>query len=731
MGTPKSIESKATPNTVRTVSRKKSKWTESTCANVRSNQYTGRAGSAGGFSCQKTRDRSYPVFPLLVLLTWLTSSLPPVLAQKSAPDAEELMTLSFDELMAVNVNKVYGASKYEQPVTQAPASITIITSSQIKRYGYRTLVEVLRSVRGFYTGDDRNYTYLGVRGFLRPGDNNSRILLLINGHRINDNIYDGAPVGSEFPIEIDLIERVEVIRGPSSALYGNSAFFGVINVVTKHPSKNQGSEVSGEVGSFDGYKARYSFGEEFKNGSSLLVSGSYFDRRGDQNLYYPEFDNSSQDFGVAHRRDRDQYHNLFTQFNYQSFTLDAGLHVREKGVPTGSYGTAFNHPGNQTEDLTAFINSRHVHEFSNELELTSRLSYGRYDFNGQYIYEGESAADPPFIPNYDQARGEWIIGETTFRKRFLQKHQAIAGFEYRHNIERDQTNFDLSPPFTYLDSQKHGQVWSPYATVELNIRTNLTLNAGIRHDHYETFGNTTNPRAGIIYQVRKTSTLKYIYGEAFRAPNAFELYYGDDGFTAKPNPELNPEEIATHEFIWEEQLSPHFNTSFSFFQYDIENLITQSIDPTDGLLMYQNIDEIRAQGVEWEISGRRQNGLEGKISYAYQQSEDLGTSGKLFNAPSHLVKLHLTVPLYRDTVFLGFESLYTSSRITSSLDSLSGFWLNNLTLFSQDLRPGLDLSASIYNLFDQRYFDPAGPEHLQSRIQQDGRTFRVKLTYRF
>jgi outer membrane receptor protein involved in Fe transport len=194
---------------------------------------------------------------------------------------------------------------------------------------------------------------------------------------------------------------------------------------------------------------------------------------------------------------------------------------------------------------------------------------------------------------------------------------------------------------------------------------------------------------------------------------------------------LNPEEIATHEVIWEEQVTEHVTTSASYFQYDIENLITQDTDPTDGLLMYQNIDNIRAQGAEFEIRGRRANGLHGRISYAYQQSEDLGTDSKLFNAPEHLIKFHLSVPLYRDSIFLGWESLYMSSRITRSLDSVSGFWLNNLTIYSQDLRPGLDLSASIYNLLDQRYFDPAGPEHLQSRIEQEGRSFRVKISYRF
>ena len=89
---------------------------------------------------------------------------------------------------------------------------------KFKRYGYRTLADILRSVRGFYVTNDRNYSYLGVRGFSRPGDYNARILLLVDGHRLNDNIFGAALIGTEFPLDVDLIERVEIIRGPSSSL---------------------------------------------------------------------------------------------------------------------------------------------------------------------------------------------------------------------------------------------------------------------------------------------------------------------------------------------------------------------------------------------------------------------------------------------------------------------------------------------------------------------------------
>ncbi len=683
----------------------------------------------GTTSIQKERVPS--ILSLFLLNVFLLLSVTIGHAQDQAPGAANLMAMTFDELLEINTEKVYGASKFVQTASSAPSSITVIDAAQIRRFGYRTLAEIIRSVRGFYTSGDRNYDYIGVRGFLHPGATNSRLLLLINGHRINDNIYDGGSFGTDFPIDVDLIDRVEVVRGPSSALYGNSAFFGVINVITRQSSDFNRGEVSSEIGSFETHKTRFSLSDQFQNGASLLLSGSYFHRRGQANLYYPELDDAETNFGIARRRDGDEFSNLFTQFNYRSFTIDAGLHIREKDIPTGSYETAFNHPGNRTEDISGFVNIKHLHQISDDSDITSRLTYGHYDFNGQYIYEEEEDGILFITPNFDRAKGRWLIAESYLRQQFLKKHQAIGGFEYRYDIQQDQRNFDRMPPFSYLNTQNAGDVWSPYLSVELNLRTNLTLNAGIRHDHYDSFGGTTNPRTALIYQPRPASTLKYIYGEAFRAPNAFELYYGDSGSTAKPNPGLNPEEIRTQELVWEEQINSEFSTALSVFHYDIENLISQRVDPADDLLMYRNVEAIRAQGIEAEVSRKSTSGIQGRISYAFQESEDLRDVGNQFNAPSHLIKANLIVPVWRDKLSLGWETLYTSQREAISGATAPEFWLSNLTLFGHNIRPGMDVSVSIYNLFDQRFFDPANPEHIQGLIEQDGRTFRLKLTYRF
>lgn len=148
-------------------------------------------------------------------------------AQVAGTDAGRM---SIEDLLSVEV--VSTASKFPQEVREAPASITVISAADIRRYGHRTLNDVLRSIRGLYTSYDRNYAYVGVRGLSRPGDYNTRVLLLLDGHRLNDAIYDMAPIGTDYPIDVSLIERVEVIRGPASSLYGTSAFVAVINVVT-------------------------------------------------------------------------------------------------------------------------------------------------------------------------------------------------------------------------------------------------------------------------------------------------------------------------------------------------------------------------------------------------------------------------------------------------------------------------------------------------------------------
>jgi outer membrane receptor for ferrienterochelin and colicins len=635
----------------------------------------------------------------------------------------DLTDLSLEELMEIEIPTVYSASKYEQKVTQAPSSVSIVTAEEIKKYGYRTLADILRSIRSFYISYDRNYSSLGVRGFNRPGDYNSRILLLIDGHRINENVYDSVSIGTDFVLDVDLIERVEVIRGPSSSLYGGNAFFAVINIITKRGQNFKGPEVSGEAGSFYTYRSRLTYGNLFQNSLEVLFSGSYYHSKGDQHLFFKEFDDPTTNNGIAENCDSDQFYSLFSNVSFKDFNLQGAYVSREKTIPTGSYGTDFNDPHNRTIDAQGYLDLKYEHRFDDQLDVMARLYYDDYYYRGDYIYSS--------VLNKDLAWGKRWGGELKFFKMLLRNHKVTLGGKFNDNFRQDQRNYDVEPYLLLLDEENDSENWGVYIQDEFSILKNLILNAGFRHDQYSTFGGTNNPRMALIYNPFEKTIIKLLYGTAFRPPNVYELYYDDGRYTTKSNPDLEPERIRTYEIVYEQYFGKHFFGTTSLFTYEIKDLISQVLDPSDHLLVFHNIEEVEAKGIEFELGGEWPNGMEGRVSYSFTKTKDLETGGVLTNSPKHLAKFNLIFPLMKDKIFLGMEEQFTGNRKTLAGKKADAFLITNLTLFSQNLISGLEISASVYKLFNRKYSDPGSGEHLQDLLKQDGQAFRFKLTYRF
>lgn len=277
---------------------------------------------------------------------------------------------------------------------------------------------MLLSVRGFYVIYDRNYTYVGVRGFSRPGDYNARILFLIDGHRDNDNIYDGAYVGTEFPVDINLIDHVEIIRGPGSAVYGTGAFVAVINVVTRRGRDLNGWEISGEGGSWDTYKGQVSFGRRFSDQIETFLSGTFYRSLGHTRLFFPEFSGAATNNGIAADADADKSYSLLGDLMRGDFTIHGVANSRTKHIPTASFGTVFHDPRTQTTDARSYVDVQYAHTFQNNWDVLARASYDWYGYHGTYIYDYVGNGIPPFTKNVDLSNGTGRTLNSTRRECF-------------------------------------------------------------------------------------------------------------------------------------------------------------------------------------------------------------------------------------------------------------------------------------------------------------------------
>ncbi|HKV24508.1 MAG TPA: TonB-dependent receptor [Candidatus Acidoferrum sp.] len=636
--------------------------------------------------------------------------------------------MNLEDLAKIKVESVYGASKFLQKAADAPTLITVVTAEQIQEHAYRTLADVLRTVPGFYVINDRNYSYVGVRGLLSPGDYNARILFLVDGHRLNDNIFDGAYVGTSFPVDIDLIDRIEVIRGPNSSVYGTGAFAAVINVITKRGRDLSAVEVSGEAGSRNSYKERASYGNRYDNGLEAFLSGSFYNSQGHERLFFPEFDSPSTNNGIAENADGDRAAGIFADIIYRDLDVHVVEGSRTKHIPTASFGTVFNDPRTRTTDTRGYVDLQYHHVFRG-WETLGRLSYDWYDYHGIYVYDYSGNGIPPYTQNYDAASGTWWDFQGDASRVLFKRHRVTLGTEFRQDLQQQQTNYDLQPYFLFLNDHRSAWIAAAYFQDEYSIRKNLAFVAGVRSDWHKRFGNTLSPRAGLLFNPTRNTSLKASYSWAFRAPNSYESFYGvAESNTA--NPGLMPERIRSWELDVEHRFGTVYSISGEGFLNRIDDLIVAQTDPVTGNPVYLNSSPVQTKGIGLELGATWANGWEGSVSHTLQDSRNLVTKDVLTNSPKQLSLMSLSAPLVKRKLFASLDARYVSRRRTVAQTELGGYFLMNATLFTRKLTDELELSGGIYNLLDKHYAESGGLEHRETSIAQDGRSFRIKLTFR-
>ena len=654
----------------------------------------------------------------------------------AAASSQSLTDLSLEDLMQIDAGQVFGASERLQPAVEAPASVSFITAQEIHRYGYRTLADVLRAVRGVYVTNDRNFSFVGIRGFGKPGDYNSRILLLVNGHRVNDNIFGQAELGAEFGLDPAMFERVEIIRGPASSLYGDSAFFAVVNVITRSGASLGGSSLTVENGTLGTRLVRSSTGQRFANGLDMALSATYEHSDGVSQLFFPVFNTPLTNHGVAEDLDAEGAKQLYGRFNARGLTVTTMFGTRKRLVPTASAGTQFNEQlfPQQSTDRHGMVDADYGRSFG-DTRLTLRASYDRFSYSGTFPLAVEGDGTPTAVAETSGLGTRWSVSTGVMRSLFT-RHTLRAGVEFIDNLHQNQRATFLLDPAPFLDQRNSSTQQALYVQNETRVTRWLIANAGLRYDRYEQFDRVT-PRAAVIVLPSSSQSFKYLYGGAFRAPNEYEL---NESYFGERVQALRPEAIDTHEFVWERYFNDRLRTAVSTYWYKADRLITPTLDPdTLGGISYLNQGEVRAKGLELEAQLRLRGESRALVSYALQRTADRETEDELPNSPRHMAKARVSLPGPTGRSFISIEGQYLSRRATLPRPNLGDFAFAthvpqsatlNVTMV-QPLGHAWEVTGGVRNLFNARYADPVSDQHAQAAIQQNGRTARIGLTWKF
>jgi iron complex outermembrane receptor protein len=630
--------------------------------------------------------------------------------------------VSLDSLLNTRIS---AASKYDQRAAEAPASVTIITSDDIRNYGYRNFQEVLEGVRGFYVSNDRNYPYLGTRGFSRPTDYNNRILVLVDGHTLNEPVWGGVSVGTDLPINLDAVERIEIVRGPGSVLYGSSAMFAVINVVTKSGTEIDGLATSANLGSAGMRQLGVAGGHAFGTSGSFAVS-ALASRSDGEDLYFAEYDAPETNFGRVRGLDWEERIGGVGGVQWGGVTARAGYRWRAKGIPTGAYDARFGDSRTETTDDNLWSEVALRREIRNAYRLTARLYADRYHYDGVYPED----AGPEYV---DLGQATTTGAEAMIVWDASSRNRMTFGSDYRRVFRAAYA--ETYPDGSVYEDNAPFHSASVFAQNELHVLPRLTLVTGLRVDKMSDVSAALAPRVAVIATPDRRTTIKALYGEAYRAPSAAEARLTTTFY--ERNPELEPERIQTLELSLQRRLASPILANVSLYEYRISDLIDQVEFGDEGRARFENVSSSRGRGLELELDVVPGGPLSARLALALQRARDLSTEERLSNSPDRIGTLSVMARLpmrMRSAVIVRHES----SRLTLDGSSTPDFVRTDLNLgyafptsFLGDAGRSADLSLRVTNLFDTRYLVPGGDEHRQTAITQDGRALTMRLDWRY
>lgn len=612
---------------------------------------------------------SHPVAPMFMRSTLQSLCLSGFWLLSRMATAQDLTVIPFEQLLET---KVVGAAQFSQQLTDAPSAVSVVTAEEIHRFGYRTLGEILNNMRGLNIGFDGAYYFLGGRGYGAPGEYAGRVMLRIDGQPVADNIFSQIYLGEDGLLDTELIDRVEYAPGPGSALYGNSAFLGVINVVTLRGRDLDGSQVAMTAGSNQDRKVRASWGTRLDNGGEWLVSTS---------ASQAELPDTPLADGAL--RDAEDGKRLFIKGSQDAWSIEGAFVERgqqELTIPLDSHW--------DFSDRNDFLKLGHDADFGS-FRSSVRLSHGRYLYRSAYR---EPIDDGRHFIEDIRADGRWWDLEGTVSSVALSGHRLVLGSEYRNDYRQDQQIHQYFPRLDEHEtdhSETSTQTFSLYAQDEIALRHDLSLNLGMRVDQRSGQDSVTrsNPRMALLYTGLTDTTLSVSHGSATRFASRNETTLND-------LPAVESERVTTTEFVADHRRGD-FRLLGTLYRYRITDPVGRFSDPS--------LERIDTQGAELEAQWQWRE-IQLKGSHAWQRSEDnLGRDR--VNSPRHLSKLQVSVPLAEERLRASLAARYVGRRLVAPGISTGGYTITDLTFTSRDVMPGVSVTAAVRNLFDRRYLD--------------------------
>ena len=671
------------------------------------------------------------------LMILLVTNVGLVFAAENEVDEQVLSALEEEVLWLREETYVTTATKTFEDIKKSGSTVSVISADELKSMGARNLMDALKRLPGLGINQfNIGMPAVEVRGV--KTDFGEKVLFLINGHPTNNNLVNGGATWSYENFNVDEVQRVEVVRGPGSALYGANAFVAVINIITKKAEDIDGAIVTVGGGSYDTKEVNVQIGQEVGE-FDVAVNFNVLDTDGIRGEV------ASDALGASGKVDSwDRRYDLGFNMKYGNTAFQGKYVQRNSGSFAGITNTL--NDGSEQQYLEYFMELAHSRSLSQNLSVMGKIYYDHFEADNFW-----ELFPPGFAPGYPNGMlgrtpvtNERLGGELQTEVSLGTNHKALAGIMLERQSQFDVKHYTNFDPFTGAPTGVYEDVsdkWNWNGSHDRDIRAvfvqdiwdiqdDLRFIGGARYDDYSDFGGTFNPRLSLTWGFIENYSLITTYGSAFRAPTFGELYNINNP-SIIGNPDVQPEEIETFEFGVNGDITKRTSLRTTWFRNDITNLIAPT-PSGNAVNVSGNVGKLKVDGIEFEISSRLRDGSSVALNYTYQHPVNELTHQRAPDVPLHKANASFN---YRHSKNLdGFIGLlYRGSLSRAEGDprpDVADYITVDLAVTWKNYIENLEVQASVYNLSDEHYVDPSPSGVMVSDYPKAGRNFMVDVSYK-